>query len=35
MRGDGPTVFAQVTKGTGVDAIAAQVVHAWHRATQA
>src|SRR5437588_349941 len=22
MRGDGPTVFAQVTKGTGVDAIA-------------
>jgi len=35
MRGDGPTVFAQVTKGTGVDAIAAHVVHAWHRATQA
>jgi len=35
MRGDGPTVFAQVTKGTGVDAIAAHVVHAWYRATQA
>ena len=35
MRGDGPTVFAQVTKGTGVDAIASHVVHAWRRATKA
>ena len=35
MRGDGPTVFAQVTKGTGVDAIAWHVVHAWRRATKA
>ncbi|HEY4884440.1 MAG TPA: urease accessory protein UreG [Myxococcales bacterium] len=34
MRGDGPTVFAQVTKGTGVDAIASHVVRAWRRATQ-
>src|SRR5712664_1585920 len=33
MRGDGPTVFAQVTKGTGVDAIASHVVQAWRRAT--
>src|SRR5439155_1390638 len=35
MRGDGPTVFAQVTKGTGVDAIASHVVQAWRRATKA
>ena len=31
MRGDGPFVFAQVTKGVGVDAIASHVLHAcWH-----
>src|SRR6059058_726985 len=35
MRGDGPTVFAEVTKGTGVDAIASHVVQAWRRATKA
>jgi len=35
MRGDGPTVFAQVTKGTGVDAIASHVVQAWRRAMEA
>jgi urease accessory protein len=32
MRGEGPTVFAQVTNRVGVDAIAAQVVGAWRRA---
>jgi urease accessory protein len=35
MRADGPTVFAQVTKGTGVDAIASHVMRAWRRATDA
>jgi len=33
MRGDGPTVFAQVTKGPGVAEIAALVTDAWRRAT--
>jgi urease accessory protein len=33
MRGDGPTVFAQVTKGAGVDEIRAHLVRAWNRAT--
>src|SRR5712671_2433569 len=33
MRGEGPTVFAQVTRGVGVDAIAAHVRQAWTRAT--
>ena len=32
MRGDGPVVFAQVTKNLGVPAIAAAVVAAWTRA---
>ena len=32
MRGDGPTVFAQVTKGVGIDAIAGHVLQAWRRA---
>jgi urease accessory protein len=32
MRGDGPTVFAQVTHGAGVDAVAAHVVRASERA---
>ena len=32
MRGEGPTVFAQVTKGVGVEQIAAAVVAAWRRA---
>jgi urease accessory protein len=32
MRGDGPTVFAQVTKGAGVDEIAGLVLGAWRRA---
>jgi urease accessory protein len=29
MRGDGPTVFAQVVNGVGVDEIAAAVLAAW------
>lgn len=33
MRGAGPYVFAQVKHGVGIDAIAAQVVHAWQHAT--
>ena len=33
MRGDGPVVFAQVTKGVGVADIVAHVVHAWQHAT--
>jgi urease accessory protein len=32
MRGAGPTVFAQVTHGLGVDAIAAYLVESWERA---
>jgi urease accessory protein len=32
MRGAGPTVFAQVVHGVGVDAIAAHVLDAWQRA---
>jgi len=32
MRGDGPTVFAQVTRGVGVDAIAEHVLRAWRDA---
>jgi urease accessory protein len=32
MRGDGPVVFAQVTRGVGVDEIAGHVVHAWRHA---
>jgi urease accessory protein len=32
MRGDGPTVFAQVTNGVGVDAIAQHVLGAWQHA---
>lgn len=35
MRGEGPFVFAQVTRGVGVDAIAQQVVHAWQHAAGA
>jgi urease accessory protein len=31
MRGAGPTVFAQVTHGPGVDAIAAYLVESWER----
>jgi urease accessory protein len=33
MRGDGPTVFAQVTNGVGVEAIAAEILRAWKGAT--
>ena len=33
MRGDGPTVFAQVTKGVGVEMIVGHVVQAWRRVT--
>src|SRR5262245_50418855 len=33
MRGDGPFVFAQVTHGAGVDAIAGHVLAAWKRVT--
>ena len=32
MRGDGPTVFAQVTKGVGVDDICRQLIGAWREA---
>jgi len=32
MRGDGPTVFAQVTKGVGVEAIAAHITEQWRAA---
>jgi urease accessory protein len=32
MRGDGPLVLAQVTRGVGVDAIAAHLLHAWEHA---
>ena len=32
MRGDGPVVFAQVTRGLGVPAIVDQVVASWRRA---
>lgn len=32
MRGDGPTVFAQVTKGVGVDDICRNIVGAWREA---
>ena len=34
MRGDGPTVFAQVTAGVGVEAIAGYLVAAWRRAAR-
>ena len=34
MRGDGPTVFAQITRGVGVEEIARQVTGAWRRATR-
>ncbi len=32
MRGEGPTVFAQVTHGVGVDDIVAHVLATWERA---
>lgn len=32
MRGDGPTVFAQVTKGVGLDLIVAHITRAWRDA---
>jgi Ni2+-binding GTPase involved in maturation of urease and hydrogenase len=32
MRGDGPTIFAQVTKSVGVDEICRQLVGAWREA---
>ena len=35
MRGAGPTVFAQVTRGVGVDAIAGHIVTAWRAARSA
>jgi urease accessory protein len=35
MRGDGPTIFAQVKNGVGVDEIVKQVVATWERATTA
>jgi len=35
MRGDGPTVFAQVTKGVGVEEIAGLVTATWRRAIEA
>jgi len=33
MRGDGPTVFAQVKAGVGVDTIVEHILHAWQHAT--
>jgi urease accessory protein len=33
MRGSGPTVFAQVKHGAGVDEIIHQILHAWQHAT--
>jgi urease accessory protein len=33
MRGTGPTVFAQVKHGEGVDAIIGHILHAWEHAT--
>ena len=35
MRGNGPVVFAQVTNGIGVEAIAAHIVGTWQRAVTA
>ena len=35
MRGDGPTVFAQVTKGVGLDAIVREIERAWRLAVPA
>ncbi len=32
MRGDGPFVFAELTRDVGVDAVAEQVMHAWRHA---
>lgn len=32
MRGEGPFVFAQVTRDVGVDEISGHVLHAWHHA---
>ena len=32
MRGEGPFVFAQATRGDGVEEIARHVVHAWQHA---
>jgi hypothetical protein len=31
MRGEGPLVFAQVTRGVGVEAIAEHLLRAWRR----
>jgi urease accessory protein len=33
MRGDGPFLFAQVTNGIGVPAVASEIVRAWKAAT--
>ncbi len=35
MRGDGPTVFAQVKNDVGVDSIVEQVVRTWQKAVMA
>ena len=35
MRGDGPTVFAQVRNGVGVEEIVREVVGTWQRAIAA
>ena len=35
MRGDGPVLFTQVTKGVNVEAVIAHIVHAWQHATGA
>jgi urease accessory protein len=34
MRGDGPTVFAQVTNGVGVEDIVRHLVATWERAVE-
>ena len=33
MRGDGPFVFAQVTKGVGLDEVIRHLLGAWSKAT--
>jgi len=34
MRGDGPFVFTQVTKGVGLDEVAEHLLGAWRKATR-
>lgn len=34
MRGSGPTVFAQINAGKGVESIEQLILHAWEHATK-